>query len=115
MAVRRYAVIDAFGTMINAVNVNDPMPGDYWPGYGKYFLNQSPGNPTVTRSGLPMLPITPDKRMEIGDRVNFSTGVVTKFAPRRLQTADGDVTEAPTVRLRDDRLVADSEDPIRTR
>lgn len=115
MTVRRWAVIDASNVVVNVILVNDPMPANYWPGYGMFLCYQGPGNPqeadsSFTYSSLlsqfPRTPtfggVTPFYRMGIGDVISAVNGTVFRFVPN-LITQDGQtVSSAPSVKLKND-------------
>lgn len=103
MSVKRYAVLNNVGQCINSVLIDDPMPQDYWPGYGATLVCCD-GTPNLTKSaGLSVLNITPDKPIQIGDVVNTDTGVVTKFVPTISQDEKGgSVVSAPSTKLAKD-------------
>lgn len=82
MSARRYAVIDADGVKINAI-VIDGEP--YYPGYGAKLIDEGalPEEPKAARppakpDDFGVLAVTPDAPMEVGDRIDFKTGKVTK-------------------------------------
>lgn len=84
---KRYAILDKIGVCINSVLIDDPMPANYWPGYGAFLLPLE----AVTKSTggtLAVLSITPDKTVQIGDSVNLKTGAVTEYV------APSDITGA---------------------
>lgn len=98
MAVRRYAVLDANGVKINCILIDDPMPANYWPGYGSYLMDEGPADPKAQytpptiSSALPVTDVTPDKPMQIGDTISLVTGKVTKFVPTIAQGSNPDGT-----------------------
>jgi len=115
MTTRKYAVIDATNIVVNVILVNDPMPANYWPGYGMFLCYQGPANPheadsAFTYSSLlaqfPRTPkfggVTPYYKLGIGDFVSPTNGTVLRFVPN-LITQDGQtVASAPAVKLKDD-------------
>lgn len=96
MGVRRYGVFDENGVKINTILISDPMPKDYWPGYGAYLRDEGNADPTQGDKGpdltnapaLPMLPVDVSERVEIGDSVDLVTATVTKFEPQIVAAMD---------------------------
>lgn len=121
MTVRRWAVIDGNNIVVNTILIEDPMPANYWPGYGKYLLYQGPATKGEADSSftfssqLQQHPkqatfggVTPFYGCNIGDFVNLSTGVVLRFVPNQIQQLQPDgstvtVSSAPSVKLKDER------------
>lgn len=86
MSALRYAVLDAAGTKLNGILVDDPYPQAYWPGYGRYITcehgeaNPIPPEVLDIRTGdrpFSYLLVRPTARMNIGDTMNIETGEVT--------------------------------------
>lgn len=104
MAAKRFAVLNSSGVVVNIVLIDDPMPKDYWPGYGKWLLClEGSANTSKGTAGLTILTITPDKPVGIGDTINTTTGAVTKFVPTVADDGKGTVTaSAPKVVLTQD-------------
>lgn len=99
---KRYAVLDAAGTVVNHILIADPLPAKYWPGYGKTLIPLE----TCDYSAGAALDIVAFKITiipQIGDTVNLQTGEITKFQPQ-IVTDDGgtDVATAPSVKLTKD-------------
>lgn len=78
MTTKRYGVIDNNNVCVNVILIDDPMPKDYWPGYGAKLICLS-GAKTASAPGLPVVNVTPNVTLQIGDTINISTGVVTKM------------------------------------
>lgn len=106
MAAKRYAVLNSSGVVVNHIRIDDPMPKDYWPGYGRWLLCLD-GTPTATAPGIPRLTITPSTIPQIGDTVDTSNGNVTKrtvttFSQMQLDGVARTVASAPIVVLSKD-------------
>ena len=97
MASKRYAVLDNSGLCVNVILVDDPMPQNYWPGYGYYLVYTGlPPKPTITTK-LNVPAVTPNRMIQIGDVMSLSNGTVFSFVPS-LITQDGQtVSSAPAV------------------
>lgn len=79
MTVKRYAVLDKNGVKINSILIDDPFPAGYSPGYGVSLVCEEGAATNPEKSILPVLSITPNKRLESGDTINDKNGVVTKM------------------------------------
>lgn len=101
MAAKRYAVLNASNVVVNHILVDDPMPKDYWPGYGRRLLCLQPPF-TATAPGIPILSVTPSTIPQIGDTVNISNGTVTKRVVVNRMEDGVLVAPAPIVRLTKD-------------
>ena len=98
----RYAVLDNNGKVINVINVDDPIPQGYWPGYGASLLPS--GVPSGTaNSVLPVLTVTPSQLPQIGDVVNKQTGAVFRYVPSKINVDGQDVMTAPKQEFKDER------------
>jgi|SRR5262245_7550286 len=102
---RRYAILDVNGLCVNVVLVDDPMPTNYWPGYGFYLVDQGAvppiqPDPGPTISTLLNVPgVTPNKKIQIGDVMVINTGTVFSYVPN-LITQDGQtVSSAPDIKI----------------
>ena len=115
MTTRKYAVIDASNVVVNVILVNDPMPTNYWPGYGMFLCYQGPANPQEANSAFtyssllaqfPRTPtfggVTPYFRLGIGDVVSIFNGTVFRFVPSLIVQDGVTVSSAPEVQLKDD-------------
>lgn len=117
MTVRKYAVIDANNVVVNVILVNNPMPANYWPGYGQYLCYQGPVNPNevaspdaYTYSSLlaqfPRTPtfggVTPFYGLGIGDVISAVNGTVFRFVPNQIIQDGATVSSAPAVKLVND-------------
>lgn len=103
MTAKRYAILNKNGVCVNVILIDDPVPANYYPGYGAYMVCLQ-GTPDIVRgSGLPVVTVTPDKPLSIGDTINLETGVVTKFVSQSIQHNDGrgilTARSAPSVRI----------------
>jgi hypothetical protein len=114
MAAKRYAVLDKTGAVVNAILIDDPMPKDYWPGYGAWLCYADEGVPDTTQKpALGLVTVTPDKPLQIGDTLNLKTGTVTKFVPTIKQETDSegvakDVASAPVQKFTDEKDAKDA-------
>lgn len=120
MTVRKWAVIDASNVVVNVILVGDPMPANYWPGYGMFLCYQGPADPKEADSAhtdssrLQMFPrtptfggVTPYYKLGIGDVISAVNGTVFRFVPNLIQQEQPDgttiqVSSAPSVTLKDD-------------
>lgn len=99
---KRYAVLNKNGVVVNHILIDDPMPKDYYPGYGQYLICLS-GTPDLkTPSGLQALQITPSMPPQIGDVINVGTGQVFRFVPGLIVQTGITVSSAPDVKLEKD-------------
>jgi hypothetical protein len=89
MTVRRYAVVDAEGVKLSSVRIHADALADYYPGYGARLVEEgtvpeSPRvDPPVKPQDFALLGVTPDQPMDVGDRIDFETGRVTKPEPEQ--------------------------------
>jgi hypothetical protein len=102
---RRYAVLDINGLCVNSILVDNPMPANYWPGYGYYLVDQGAvppidPDPGPTISTLLQVPsVTPNRKIQIGDVMSLANGMVFTFVPQ-LITQDGQtVSSAPDIEI----------------
>jgi hypothetical protein len=107
MSVRRYAVANKDGKIVNHILVEDPLPKGYWPGYGAYLLPLEPVDTSNGGGGLDLIKF--DKLSvlpQIGDVIDLDTGTVTKFVSQiitqKVGGADIQVASAPSVKLETD-------------
>lgn len=86
MTALRYAVLDANGTKLNGILVDDPYPQSYWPGYGRYITCEfgepdptPPENLDIRTGDRPFsyLIVRPNAQMSIGDTMDITNGNVT--------------------------------------
>ena len=99
MTIRRYAVIDADGFKVNTILIDDKaLAGDYYPGYGAKLIDEGlepeePKAPPIPQkpTDFGVLEVTLAEPMEVGDRIDFKTGEVTKKPPPPKDTG-GDVS-----------------------
>src|SRR5262245_23908619 len=88
--LRRYAILDINGLCVNVVLVNDPMPTNYWPGYGFYLVDQGAVPPITPDPGptistlLNTPPVAPNRRIQIGDVMIINTGTVFSYVPQQI-------------------------------
>lgn len=83
--IRRYGVLDADGVKINTILIDDQKLIGYYPGYGAKLVDEGV-QPQEPKAPLPppmpkdfgVLGITPSQPMDVGDKIDFATGVVTK-------------------------------------
>lgn len=91
MTVRRYAVLNSDYVKINGILIEDPFPAGYWPGYGKYLVNEDPGDPDLSAGpGMEVLSVRPQRQMQMGDILIPATGTVFSFVPGLIQQLDQD-------------------------
>ena len=115
MTTRKYAVIDASNIVVNVILVADPMPTNYWPGYGMFLCYQGPANPHEVDSAFtyssrlaqfPRTPtfggVTPFYKLGIGDFVSPVNGTVFRYVPSLIVQDGITVASAPDVKLKDD-------------
>lgn len=85
MAIRRYAVIDADGFKVNTILIDDQKLDGYYPGYGAKLIDEGPQPEEPKAPPIPpkpddfgVLDVVPEVLMEVGDKIDFKTGKVTK-------------------------------------
>jgi hypothetical protein len=103
MTAKRYIVLDGDGVVVNAIVVDDPVPKGYWPGYGKTLVPLEPATFSKGGAGLDVVvfdkwPVLP----QIGDAVDLTTGVVTKYIPKLVMSGSDLVALAPDTKLSTD-------------
>ncbi len=94
--------------VVNSILIDDPMPANYWPGYGYYLVDQGAIDgankaPTISTE-LEQLKVEPDQILQIGDTLDPDTGIVTKFVSQLKVVQDADnkdvtVATAPDVKI----------------
>jgi hypothetical protein len=93
--VPRYAVTDKNGKVVNHIIVADPLPKGYWPGYGAYLLPLEPVSTSKGGAALDVITFTKIDIPKIGDTIDLTTGVVTKFVPTQFVQDSVTVSSAP--------------------
>jgi hypothetical protein len=101
---RRYAILDVNGRCVNVVLVDDPMPADYWPGYGYYIVDQgsippiTPDTEPIIASSVLIVPSAkPNRKIQIGDVMVINSGTVFSYVPDLIVQDGETVSSAPDV------------------
>jgi hypothetical protein len=108
--MKRYAVLDANGVVVNHILIKDPLPAKYWPGYGAALVPLEDCDVSAG-AALDVHVLKIGTIPQIGDTLDVATGKLTKFVPEikdeEITKEDGSketiqVASAPVVKLSTD-------------
>lgn len=103
MTIRRYAVLDADGFVVNTILIDEASAGKYWPGYGAKLLDVGlapeepkapPPPPMPDDFGVLDVAVDLTEPLRSGDKVDFKTGEVIRKKDEPVADADPAVDPA---------------------